>query len=64
MNEQLQGSRRKQHVCIRAMLMWKKQRGDDITKYAPIAKTLLTIDESTEVTLKRKFDIAYFIAKE
>ena len=44
--------------------MWKKQRGDDITEYAPIAKTLLTMHESTEVTLKRKFDIAYFIAKE
>ena len=42
----------------------KKQRGDDVTEYAPIAKALLTMNESSPVTLKRKFDIAYFIAKE
>ena len=49
---------------VRAMSMFKKQRGDDVTEYAPIAKALLTMDESSQVTLKRKFDIAYFIAKE
>ena len=49
---------------VRAMSMLKRQRGEDVTEYAPIAKTLLSIDESSQVTLKRKFDIAYFIAKE
>ena len=49
---------------VRAMSMFKKQRGDDVAEYAPIAKALLTMDESSQVTLKRKFDIAYFIAKE
>ena len=42
--------------------MLKKQRGDNITEYAPILEARLTMDESTEVTLKRKFDIACFIA--
>jgi hypothetical protein len=46
------------------MLMLKMQQGSDVTEYAPIAKALLTMDQSTQVVLKRKFDIAYFIAKE
>jgi hypothetical protein len=49
---------------VRAMSMLKKQQGSDVTEYAPIAKALLTMDQSTQVILKRKFDIAYFIAKE
>ena len=35
--------------------MLKKQQGDDVTEYVPIVKTLLTMDESTEVKLKHKF---------
>ena len=44
--------------------MFKKQRGDDVTNYTPIAKALLTMDESSEGALKREFDTVYFIAKE
>ena len=64
-SKNLQTSSFKDHVTsimhVRAMSMLKK-RGDDVTEYAPIMKALL--DKSTEVMLKRKFDIAYFIAKE
>ena len=38
----------------------------DVTEYAPIAKALLLpdFDPHSLVTLKRKFEVAYFIAKE
>ena len=42
---------------VQAMSVLKKQRDDDVTEYAPIAKALLTMDESTKVMLKQKFDI-------
>ena len=51
------------HVWAMSKLK-KKQRGDNVTEYALITKTLLTMDESTEVTLKSKFNNAYFTAKE
>lgn len=46
---------------VRAMSLLKKQQGNDVTQYAWIAKALLTMEELSQVTLKRK---AYFIAKE
>lgn len=50
----------------RAMALYKKQHSSNICEYAPIAKALLllSMDELTRVRLKRKFDIAYLIAKE
>ena len=42
----------------------EKQQGNDVTQYAPIAKALLTMEELSQVMLKHKFDVAYFIAKE
>ena len=36
----------------------------DITEASPIARALYNIDAASETTIKRKFDIAYFITKE
>ena len=48
------------------MVFYKKQHSSSICDYAPIAKCLLqpSMDEVTRVKLKRKFEIAYLIAKE
>ena len=50
----------------RAMLLYKKQRSSNICKYSPIAQSLSqsTMDASTRDRMKRKFDVAYLIAKE
>ena len=50
----------------RAMLLLKKQSSAPPTSYAPIAKALAqsVMDKATTEQLKRKFDIAYLIAKE
>ena len=64
----LRASSYKDHAATdmhkRAMLLFKKQRGSDVTEYAPIAKALHTLDADAELKVKRKFDIAYLIAKE
>ena len=36
----------------------------DVTEYAHIARALSTMDSHAEETLKRKFDVAYMLAKE
>lgn len=48
------------------MTLYKKQHFSNICEYAPIAKALLiqSMDKLTRASLKRKFDIAYLIAKE
>ena len=48
----------------RAMLMLKRAQSTDILEYAPIAKALHTMDAPAGQELKRKFDIAFMIAKE
>ena len=48
----------------RAMMLFNKSQGRQITEYSPIAKALSFLDESTACQLKKKFDIAYFICKE
>ena len=50
----------------RAMALYRKQHSTNVCDYAPIAKCLLqpSMDEVTRVKLKRKFEIAYLIAKE
>ena len=52
------------HACT--MVLFKKQQSSTICEYAPIAKALLlpSMDDHTKVSLKRKFDVAYMIAKE
>ena len=64
----LQSSSYKDHTASDmhkwAMLPFKKQQGSDITDYAPIAKALHMLDTDAEAKVKRKFDIAFFIAKE
>ena len=50
-----------------SMVLFKKQHARDITEYSSIAAALLhlrTMDETTQARMKRKFDIAYMIAKE
>ena len=50
----------------RAMALYRKQHSTNVCDDAPIAKCLLqpSMDEVTRVKLKRKFEIAYLIAKE
>lgn len=48
----------------RAMILLKKETATDIREYAPIARSLFTMDKEVEGTVKKKFDVAYFIAKE
>ena len=49
---------------LRAMNLLKKEQGVDICEYAPIAKAISTMDETAREISKKKFDIAYMIAKE
>ena len=48
----------------RAMVLFNKSQGKPVTEYAPIAKALNFLDAVTELRLKKKFDIAYFICKQ
>lgn len=50
--------------CRAMILDWKQQESSAV-EYAPIAKALweTNIDEATKRKLKRKFDVAYMIAK-
>ena len=48
----------------RAMLQLRKETSTDIRDYAPIARCMFTMDRVAEETIKRKFDLAYFMAKE
>ena len=49
-----------------AMLLVQKEIASSVVEYAPIAKafTKANINEATKAKLKRKFDVAYIIAKE
>lgn len=50
-----------------AMILFKKQQAQNITEYSPIAAALLhqrSMDATTQARMKRKFNIAYMIAKE
>ena len=52
-------------ICMqgRCYLM-RKGQASDITEYTPIARALSTMNSHAEETLKRKFDVAYMLAKE
>ena len=47
----------------RAMMLLKRETATDVRSYAPIARSLHHMDKVTEETLKKKFDLAYFMAK-
>ena len=59
----------KEHVATSmhelVMGLFKKQQSSSICEYAPIAAALLqpSMDEATCTWTKRKFDVAYMIAK-
>ena len=50
----------------RAMALYRKQHVTDITEYSPIVSAIFrsAMDNTTREQTKRKFDIAYTIAKE
>ena len=48
----------------RAMLLLKKVQSSDVCDYAPIAKAFYKMDAMTENRIKKKFDVAYLMAKE
>ena len=48
----------------RAMLLSRKEHASDICEYSPIAKALSKMDACAEETIKKKFDVAYMLAKE
>ena len=47
----------------RAMTLLKRERGVDVRDYAPIARALSTMDEASRQTMKKKFEVAFTIAK-
>lgn len=47
----------------RAMTLFKKDRGVDVRDYAPIARALSTMDEASRERTKKKFEVAFVIAK-
>ena len=47
----------------RAMILLKKDRGVDVREYAPIARALSTMDEASSEKMKKKFEVAFMIAK-
>lgn len=51
-------------IHTRAMLLLKKEQSSDVREYVPIARALHGIDLASQLTVKRKFDVAFVIAKE
>ena len=60
----------KEHVAtdmhVHAMTLYKKQHTSSVCEYAPIVAALIqpSIDDTTRQRMKRKFNVAYMIAKE
>ena len=48
----------------RSMILLSKSRSSDVVQYAPIAKTLSTLDPDTASKLRHKFEIAYMLCEE
>lgn len=48
----------------RGMLLLRKESSSSVSDYAPIAKAFHRLDSGTEALLSKKFEIAYFIAKQ
>ena len=51
-------------MYARAMLLLRKEQASDVTEYTPIARVLTMMDSHAEEMLKKKFDVAYVLAKE
>ena len=47
----------------RAMTLLKRDRGVDIREYMPIARVPSTMDEASREKTKKKFEVAFMIAK-
>ena len=45
------------------MRLLKWERGVDVREYAPIARALSTMDDASRQTVKKKFEVAFTIAK-
>ena len=48
----------------RAMVLLKKEQFQNICDYSPIARSFYRMDSEAEAKIKRKFDLAYVMAKE
>jgi hypothetical protein len=68
--DNLRSSSFKDHACTemhkKAMVLLKRQQSTNVVEYAPIAKAILgpKIDSVESERLRKKFDVAYVIAKE
>ena len=51
-------------IHTRAMLLLKKEQSSDVREYVPMARALHGMDLASQLTVKRKFDVAFVIAKE
>ena len=47
----------------RAMMLLKRKQAVDVHEYSPIARVLSTMDETSKERMKRKFEVAFTIAK-
>ena len=67
-SKNLRASSFKDHAATemhtRAMQMFKRKSSSDIAELSPIIRALHNLDKDSEMKLKRKFEIAYFISKE
>ena len=54
------------HKAVMSRLRTAKARArnEDITTYAPIARSMLTLQEAEQDRIRNKFDLCYFLAKE
>ena len=48
----------------RAMVLSKKEQSQNICDYSPLARSFFHMDSEAEAKIKRKFDLAYVMAKE
>ena len=48
----------------RAMLLLRKEQSSDVCDYSPIARAFYKMDKTAEGKIKKKFDVAYMMAKE
>ena len=48
----------------RAMVLLRKEQSQNIYDYSPLARSFFYMDSEAEAKIKRKFDLAYVMAKE
>ena len=54
----------KSEMHAMSMRLLRKEQSSSVTEYSPIAKAMYRMEENVEKQSKRKFDVAYLIAKE